>query len=44
MRVDIRKHFFTISVVKLLNKMPRKVVDGPVVETFKVGLNRTLST
>ncbi|KAK4816420.1 hypothetical protein QYF61_016856 [Mycteria americana] len=34
-RPDIRKKFFTMSVVKHWNRLPREVVDAPSLETFK---------
>ncbi|KAK4808069.1 hypothetical protein QYF61_025066 [Mycteria americana] len=34
-RLDIRKKFFTMSVVKYRPRLPREVVDAPSLETFK---------
>jgi len=42
-RLDIRKKFFTVRVVKHWNRLPRAVVDAPSLETFQARLNRALS-
>jgi len=42
-RLDIRKKFFTMRVVKHWHSLPREVADGPSLETFKVKLDGALS-
>ncbi|KAK4832553.1 hypothetical protein QYF61_024053 [Mycteria americana] len=42
-RLDIRKGFFMMKVMKCWNRLPREVGDGPSLETFKVKLDRALS-
>ncbi|KFP18106.1 hypothetical protein Z169_02678, partial [Egretta garzetta] len=42
-RLDIRKKFFTMRVVKHWNRLPRAMVQAPSLETFKVRLDGALS-
>lgn len=44
-RLDVRKHFFTESVVKSWQRLPMAVVESPFIEAFKshglvVGLSK----
>ncbi|KFO83939.1 hypothetical protein N320_12731, partial [Buceros rhinoceros silvestris] len=41
-RLDIRKKFFTVMVVKHWPRLPREVVDAPSLETFEVRLDEAL--
>ncbi|KFP10349.1 hypothetical protein Z169_12143, partial [Egretta garzetta] len=42
-RLDIRKKFFTMRVVKHWNRLPREAVEDPPLETFKARLEGALS-
>ncbi|KFR13887.1 hypothetical protein N306_00439, partial [Opisthocomus hoazin] len=42
-RLDIRKKFFTLKVVKQWNRLPREAVEAPSLETFKARLDGALS-
>ncbi|KFQ96936.1 hypothetical protein Y956_09121, partial [Nipponia nippon] len=42
-RLDIRKKFFTMGVVRHWSRLPREAVDAPSLEVFKARLDRALS-
>ena len=42
-RLDIRKKFFIVRVVRHWNRLPSKAVDAPSPEAFKARLDGALS-
>jgi len=42
-RLDIRKKFFTVRVVRHWNRLPKDMVDCLSLEIFKVRLDQALS-
>jgi len=42
-RLDIRKELFMMVVVKHWHRLPREVVDAPLLEVFRARFDRALS-
>ena len=42
-RLDIRKKFLTVRVLRHWNRLPREAVDAPSLEAFKARLDGALS-
>jgi len=42
-RLDIRKKFFALRVVRHWHRLPRKAVDVPSLAVFSTGSDRALS-
>ncbi|KFO55744.1 hypothetical protein N302_01111, partial [Corvus brachyrhynchos] len=41
-KLDIRKKFFTVRVVRHWHRLPREAVDAPSLEVFKTRLDGAL--
>ncbi|KFQ98969.1 hypothetical protein Y956_11642, partial [Nipponia nippon] len=42
-RLDLKKKFFTVRVVRHWNRLPGEAVDAPSLEVFKARLDGALS-
>ncbi|KFW61074.1 hypothetical protein AS28_09810, partial [Pygoscelis adeliae] len=42
-RLDTRKKFFTVRVVRHWNRLPKEAVDAPSLDMFKARLDGALS-
>lgn len=42
-RLDLRKKFFTLSVVRHSNRLPQEAVGAPSLEMFKARLDKALN-
>ncbi|KFO75547.1 hypothetical protein N303_13772, partial [Cuculus canorus] len=43
-RLDIRRNFFTMRVVRHWHRLPREAVDAPSLEVFKARLDGALGS